>query len=76
MSNAAEMLDDNLLAAYIICHNNWKFDFLRPQEHQIIDMYLKMHGSNHPQEEVEHDDEAVAQLLDAEPDEDGTCTGD
>lgn len=54
------MMDDNLLAAYVICHNNWKFDFLRPKFQDIIDTYVKMHGSR------TEGDEAAAEAEDAD----------
>ena len=36
LSDEAQMLADDMLAAYIFNHYNWKYDFLRPTIEQIV----------------------------------------
>ena len=42
---------DDVLAAYIFCHYNWKFEFLRPSIHEIVDEYNRVRGPETPREE-------------------------
>eukprot|EP00966_Prymnesium_polylepis_P027323 632248-Prymnesium_polylepis.1 len=51
LSDAAEHLADDVLAAYIFCHYNWGFDFLRPSIDEIVAEYKKVHSGNPPPEE-------------------------
>ena len=50
LSDEAQMLADDMLAAYIFNHYNWKYDFLRPTIEQIVQEYLKLHGDEAPEE--------------------------
>ena len=43
LSNEADGMKDDLLAAYLICHYNWQIDFLRPTIEEIVAEYLKVH---------------------------------
>ena len=56
LSDAADHLGDDVLAAYIFCHYNWGFDFLRPSIDEIVAEYKKMHGKEPPPEELEEEE--------------------
>ena len=51
LSDEAQMLGDDTLAAYVFDHYNWKYTFLRPTVNEIVEAYLKLHGSEAPAEE-------------------------
>ena len=57
LSDGSDSLADDVLAAYIFCHYNWKFEFLRPSIPEIVAEYLRVRGPETPQEEEDADDE-------------------
>ena len=42
LSDEAQMLGDDMLAAYVFDHYNWKYIFLRPTVNEIVEAYLKL----------------------------------
>ena len=42
LSDEAQMLGDDMLAAYVFDHYNWKYTFLRPTVNEIVEAYLKL----------------------------------
>ena len=71
LSDEAQMLADDMLAAYIFNHYNWKYDFLRPTIEQIVQEYLKLHGDEAPEEEEEEVEEETEEAKDGAADGDG-----
>ena len=57
LSDGADTLADDVLAAYVYLHYNWAFDFLRPTVEEIVSEYQKVHGSQAPVEERVDDQE-------------------
>ena len=48
LSDGADQLADDVLAAYIYCHYNWGFEFLRPTISEIVAEYERVHGKEPP----------------------------
>ena len=59
LSDGSERMADDVLAAYIFCHYNWKFEFLRPSIQEIVDEYNRVRGPETPQEEEDADEEEI-----------------
>ena len=59
LSDGSDSLADDVLAAYIFCHYNWKFEFLRPSIPEIVAEYLRVRGPETPQEEEDADEEEM-----------------
>jgi hypothetical protein len=53
LSDEAQMLADDMLAAYVFCHYNWQYIFLRPSNAEIVKGYLELYGDEAPEEEEE-----------------------
>ena len=58
LSDGSEKLGDDVLAAYLFLHTNFKFPFLAPSLEEITEMYLRVHGPAPPPEELSDDDSA------------------
>ena len=70
LSDEADCLGDDLLAAYVFLHYNWKFDFLRPTIAEIVAEYKRMHGTHPPPEEADPVWEAEPEEADSEGESD------
>ena len=65
LADGSEKLADDVLAAYIYCHYNFKFEFLRPTIDEIVAEYKKAHG-NQPPEDSGDEEAPDAELIDAD----------
>ena len=64
-------MGDDVLAAYVFCHYNWQFEFLRPSIADIVKEYIKVHSDKSPLEEDAADGEADGEADDEADDVDG-----
>ena len=48
ISKKSRKLSPSLLSDYAFCHYNYKYDWLRPTEREIIDAYKKLYGKGKP----------------------------
>lgn len=46
ISKKSRKLSPTLLSDYAFCHYNYKYDWLRPTEAEIIEAYLKLYGKS------------------------------
>ena len=53
LSDEAQMMADDMLAAYVFNHYNWQYEFLRPTVAEIVQEYLTIHGQEVPEVELE-----------------------
>ena len=71
LSNEADHLGDDVLAAYVFNHHNWQFEFLRPTIAEIVAEYLKVHGHAAPPEEEGEEGEGEGEEEEGEEEEAG-----
>lgn len=46
LNRCSDVMDDELLGAYIFCHFNWDLPFLRPTMKTICAEYRRAHGQD------------------------------
>ena len=48
LADSAVGMGDDLLAAYVFCHYNWQFPFLRVSDAEIMGLYGELQGMDFP----------------------------
>ena len=72
LSNEADSLGDDVLAAYVFNHHNWQFEFLRPTVAEIVAEYQKVHGHTAPvEEETDDENEGEGEAEEGEGEQEG-----